>query len=281
MGFFSSIFKSKGGSSSSSAPPTPKFQPIPDQFETYEEVEEALRAAGLESSNLVIGIDYTKSNTWTGRRTFNGCCLHDLSTSEQNPYQQVIDMLGHTLAPFDDDNLIPVYGFGDVNTGDRACFNLNPSGEPCEGFEAVLDLYNQQTPSINLSGPTNFAPVINQTIDIVKQERGYHILVLIADGQVNAEKETVEAIVRASHYPMSIIMIGVGDGPWAMMEDFDDGLPKRKFDNFQFVPFHSTMQKYGKNKAAFALEALMEVPDQYRAIQKLQLLEALRSRMGG
>ena len=27
------------------------------------------------------------------------------------------------------------------------------------------------------------------------------------------------------------------------MEEFDDKLPKRKFDNFQFVPYYETMQK--------------------------------------
>jgi hypothetical protein len=44
---------------------------------------------------------------------------------------------------------------------------------------------------------------------------------------------TLEALVEASNYPISIVMIGVGDGPWGLMEDCDDLLPSRKFDNFQ------------------------------------------------
>jgi len=248
-----------------------EFVPIPDQFTTYEEVQAALRKAGLESSNLIIGIDFTKSNKWTGQTSFGGKCLHDITPNSLNPYQEVIQIVGETLSVFDDDGLIPVFGFGDIVTKDRSVFPFLRD-RPCNGFQEVLQLYNQITPTIQLAGPTSFAPLIRETINIVKEAKGYHILIIVADGQVTSLNDTIDAIVEASKHPISIIMVGVGDGPWDQMEEFDDGLPERDFDNFHFVEFHSILKKYDGSPYAFAVCALQEIPEQFSIITRLGLL---------
>ena len=76
----------KGTASPPIVPPLPtrselkkQFHVIKDNYNSLSEVQKALRNNGLESSNLIIGIDFTKSNNWTGERTFGGKCLHFLA----------------------------------------------------------------------------------------------------------------------------------------------------------------------------------------------------------
>ncbi|XP_033724744.1 E3 ubiquitin-protein ligase RGLG4-like isoform X2 [Pecten maximus] len=258
-----SIFNMFGGSS---------YDTILDKFSTLDEVQTAIRKAGLESCNLIFGVDYTASNLQQGIQSFGGRSLHDTRSGTPNPYQRVICILGETLEPFDDDGIIPAFGFGDVSTRGHGVFPFRTEGY-CHGFHDVLEAYNQITPNVRMSGPTNFAPLIRQAIDIVKKTKSYHILVIVADGQVTNEQDTINAIVEASRWPLSIVMVGVGDGPWEVMREFDDKIPHRKFDNFQFVDFNGVMSSSRNPQAAFALHALMEIPDQYKLIQKHGLLK--------
>ncbi len=94
---------------------------------------------------------------------------------------------------------------------------------PARGFEEVLHRYRELVPKVVMAGPTNFAPAIEAVCAIVAQTRMYHILLIIADGQVTNKAHTERAIVKASQLPLSILIVGVGDGPWDMMEEFDDG----------------------------------------------------------
>ncbi|XP_058747273.1 E3 ubiquitin-protein ligase RGLG4-like [Vicia villosa] len=264
-----------------------KYALIPDNFTSLQQVTSALRNEGLESSNLILGIDFTKSNEWTGRISFNNRSLHAIGDT-RNPYEKAISIIGKTLAPFDDDNLIPCFGFGDATTHDHEVFSFHADNSACHGFEEVLACYQKIVPNLSLSGPTSYAPVIEAAIDMVEKTNGqFHVLVIVADGQVTRyenngdgklspqEERTIKAIVDASSYPLSIVLIGVGDGPWGDMKKFDDKLPARDFDNFQFVNFNDIMSKKissSAKEAAFALAALMEIPFQYKATLELGLL---------
>ncbi|CAI0428169.1 unnamed protein product [Linum tenue] len=232
----------------------PKF--IADNFNSLNQVISALREAGLESSNLILGVDFTKSNEWSGRYSFHRKSLHAVG-SVTNPYEQAISIIGRTLSPFDEDNLIPCFGFGDVSTRDEYVFSFYPDHRPCRGFEEALARYREIIPHLQLSG------------SLVTRNPG------IPRGSCSPQEQaTLNSIVAASYYPLSIVLVGVGDGPWDAMKQFDDNIPHRAFDNFQFVNFTKIMSEKkdtSKKEADFALAALMEIPLQYRATQSLDV----------
>eukprot|EP00798_Chlamydomonas_sp_ICE-L_P010746 gene10746-17822_t len=278
-----------------------EFYKIADSFQTREEVTAALRQQGLESSNLIVAVDFTKSNEWTGKISNRGKCLHTAPyTGGVSPYEEVMTVIGKTLvvldddnlipcygfgdvmtvigktlAEFDDDNLIPCYGFGDISTADKGLFSFLPNDEPCVGMEAAVQRYKEVASDVRLSGPTSFAPAICQAMKAMKAMK------VTSNGKTGAlatvqEAATIKSIVAASELPLSIIMVGVGDGPWDMMETFDDLLPQRKFDNFQFVNYTKLALRFAndpvKRDVNFAKDALMEIPEQFKIIQTSGLL---------
>lgn len=232
-----------------------KFKRIPDRFETIEEVKKALRQEGLEACQLIVGVDFTKSNTWTGETSFGGRSLHSIE-GPPNPYLVALSLITRTLQDFDDDNLIPCYGFGDNFSRGNSVFSFYPGDSPAKGLDSLL---------------------LRQAMRHVYQNQmQFHVLLILADGQISSGcmQETMDAIVKATHFPLSIIMIGVGDGPWQAMQYFDDSLPTREWDNFQFVEFNKIMNNPSllneqRREASFALNALMELPDQYKIAQNM------------
>lgn len=75
----------------------------------------------------------------------------------------------------------------------------------------------------------------------------YFILLILTDGVITDMADTREAIVHASHLPMSVIIVGVGNADFSDMQmlDGDDGIlrsPKGEpvlRDIVQFVPFRN------------------------------------------
>lgn len=73
-----------------------------------------------------------------------------------------------------------------------------------------------------------------------------------------------EMVCKASKYPISITVIGLGDGPFDKMERFDNLKKGRDFDNFKFTDFTAFMKKAGRvenPELALASEVFMEIAD--------------------
>lgn len=251
------------------------FAAFRDRFSTFSEVSTAMRRAGLPDIHVIVGIDFSASNEWQGRRTFRGESLHAVRPGTQNPYQRALASLGSALGPLLHGNPVPAFGFGDAVTRDADIFPLIESGAPCLDFNDLMCAYTHTARKVQLSGPTSYAPLVQKAQEIAINSREFHVLLLLTDGQLSSAGETSsrKAIVAASQVaPLSLVVVALGDGPCPALVCWDDGLPERRFDNLQLVRHAEVTRGCRHPDAALALHALMEVPDQYRTAVQLGLL---------
>lgn len=154
--------------------------------------------------------------------------------------------------------------------------NGNLSHPYCAGVEEILQHYRNSLHSVQLYGPTNFAPVINNTISIAsnfQDGKHYFVLLIITDGIISDMHHTKRAIVNASSLPISIIIVGVGNADFDSMDELDSDDVRLSVDGryaerdiVQFVPLHKYLTKTGhayvKSQADLAKEVLAEIPYQ-------------------
>ena len=220
---------------------------------------------------LSIGIDFTGSN---GHPLDKGT-LHSIIDNKPSDYEKAIKACGDILAYYDYDQLFPVYGFGAIinSSEDKLasmCFNLNFENDPdIYTIDNIIKTYHDclKKEKLTFAGPTEFAPIINKVISkIEKNQLEYHILMILTDGVIDDLQETIDALVKGSFYPLSVIIIGIGDADFKNMEILDgDNVPlissigeKRMRDLVQFVPFN----KFQNDEKKLSNEVLEEIPRQ-------------------
>mmetsp|Transcript_31097 Transcript_31097/g.30550 ORF Transcript_31097/g.30550 Transcript_31097/m.30550 type:complete len:187 (+) Transcript_31097:1060-1620(+) len=160
---------------------------------------------------------------------------------------------------------------GEVNV--NHCFPLNGNylNPEVYGTSGILQTYRQTLPTIKLSGPTYFNPILKQMMTIVKSrlnQMSYNIFLILTDGEIHDMNETKDTIVEASDLPLSIIIIGVGKEKFKAMKELDgdknvlrnsQGKAAAR-DIVQFVKFKKFI---GSGHHLLAEKVLKEVPDQF------------------
>ncbi|KAJ8004880.1 hypothetical protein DPEC_G00140890 [Dallia pectoralis] len=223
---------------------------------------------------FTVAIDFTASNG----DPHNSCSLHYIHPYQPNEYLKALVAVGEICQDYDSDKMFPAFGFGarippDFKVSHDFPVNFNEENPECAGIQGVVEAYQNCLPKIQLYGPTNIAPIIQEVASSASQEMHtkeameYFILLILTDGVITDMADTREAIVQASHLPMSIIIVGVGSADFSDMQmlDGDDGIlrsPKGEpclRDIVQFVPFRNF--KHG-SPAELAKTVLAEVPNQ-------------------
>lgn len=191
--------------------------------------------------HFAVAIDFTASNGHpSDSRSLHA--LHQKRSPEdaqENPngYEIALRAVGDIIAQYDSLRMYPAFGFGaqlpvgsEGSLGDSSkdnsssLFHLNyRSTHPyCVDVASILGHYRETVSAVRFTEPTRLAPVIRHTSAIADRYsstsasdlgKHYFILLILTDGGgVDDLPETVAAIVSASGRPMSIVIVGVGDG---------------------------------------------------------------------
>uniref|UniRef100_A0A8C9ULJ2 Copine 7 n=1 Tax=Spermophilus dauricus TaxID=99837 RepID=A0A8C9ULJ2_SPEDA len=181
--------------------------------------------------HCTVAIDFTASNG----DPRNSCSLHHIPPHQPNEYLRALVAVGEVCQDYDSDKRFSALGFGarippKYEVSHDFAINFNPEDDECEGIQGVVEAYQNCLPQVQLYGPTNVAPIISKVARMAAAEERtgeasqYYILLILTDGVVTDMADTREAIVRASHLPMSIIIVGAGAGggmqrcwwPWVL-----------------------------------------------------------------
>uniref|UniRef100_A0A8C9UAF5 Copine 5 n=1 Tax=Scleropages formosus TaxID=113540 RepID=A0A8C9UAF5_SCLFO len=217
--------------------------------------------------------------------------LHYMNPYQMNAYAMALKAVGEIIQDYDSDKMFPALGFGaklppDGRVSHEFPLNGNVDNPYCNGMEGILEAYHQSLKTVQLYGPTNFAPVVNHVAryaEAVQDGSQYFVLLIITDGVISDMAQTKEAIVNAAKLPMSIIIVGVGQAEFDAMVELDGDeirissrgkLAER--DIVQFVPFRDYMDRTGNHvlsMARLAKDVLAEIPEQFISYMKSRAIK--------
>lgn len=220
--------------------------------------------AGLRY-NFTFAVDFSKNNTELHRET---AMIYS--------YYNALGQIGANLEPYDHDNIFFLYGLGahiNRQNSPNQCFALskNESGPQTKGSRGLQVTY---LTALNWIDPANVCclnKVIEKSMEFSRfspPEYEYNILIIFTYGSIDDIEQTISTIIDASMLPMSIILIGMGNGSTRKMEKLCCSEELKRIDkNSETYPARNIVQfysyqNYTNNTAKLVTEMMNKIPKQ-------------------
>jgi len=241
--------------------------------QTLEKIACNKESASEEKLNVLIGIDFSDSQ----KRIEKAQSTH-FKTSEDDltQYQAGLNGLFNLLYNLNGSQGIPMYGFGGIKASSSsksrkdneiACFPLNGnSSDPkIQSLDGAIEAYNQNILN-NLGGQSNLSEIIQKAISIaaynqLQDSKEYVVLVLLTDGVIHDIENTLNSLIEAANVPLSVIMIGMGDGDFESFENLDSQLGLFETARRDYVSF-IVYRDYEEDLNKLKNKLVQEIPEQ-------------------
>ncbi len=222
---------------------------------------------------MVVGTDFSKA-------------VHDTNLFAK--YQEALQKVLGILLYYDQDKKIPFYGFGGKlppnyqNSSNCFAMNGNIFQPQVDGLEELIRVFSSSL--TQEYGLCFLSEMIEKAIEhcekdqISQQNQNYYVLCLFVHNNIHDLDATINALIKANDYPLSIVVIGIGSSDFATFNYLDsepDSLnQKTQFrqylddnhlrDILQFVPY----ELHADDLSSLAQQVLFEVPGQFNAFMK-------------
>ncbi|VDK75390.1 unnamed protein product [Litomosoides sigmodontis] len=211
-----------------------------------------------------VAVDFTASNG----NPLDPSSLHYIHPHKFNPYMTALNAVTSVIGKYNRHGRIAALGFGaqtppDYKNGDAKDPHVN-------GIDGVLNAYRTSLLSVRPYAPTDYSEVIYHTYKfgaaVQRQGRSdhYFVLLIVTDGCVTNPERTVNAIVDCAELPVSIVIVGVGNGDFSPMRHLlsltlksSEGRLLRR-EIVTFVPYTNSM-----TSNELVTKLLLNVPRQF------------------
>jgi len=205
------------------------------EFEPFRDLAQKELFESLKFFSTV-AMDFTESNV----QPSNVKSLHYINHEEGaklNPYQDAIMNMDRLLTYFNSTMLIPFYGFGAFVPGGSSVefccdlYNFYAEKQHIIGVSGVLKVYGEIVGLMKFSGPTNLSPLFSHIVQTyfpspACNPYNYHILWILIDGDIDDQANAEESLKEAYNHGLSVIICGVGNAKFELMNQFSKGLLK-------------------------------------------------------
>uniref|UniRef100_A0A674K586 C2 domain-containing protein n=1 Tax=Terrapene triunguis TaxID=2587831 RepID=A0A674K586_9SAUR len=171
------------------------------QFNVYEVSADGAPPEPIKRTSQALG---SQAATVLGNPS-QSTSLHYMNPYQLNAYAMALKAVGEIIQDYDSDKMFPALGFGakippDGHVSHEFPLNGNADNPYCSGIEGILEAYHKSLKTVQLYGPTNFAPVVNHVARYIQLDGSqYFVLLIITDGVISDMAQTKEAIVNVSN----------------------------------------------------------------------------------
>ena len=218
--------------------------------------------------NTTFAIDFSETS---------GTNTHHL-VKDETTFSILMNNFINLLEPYNEDEFFYIYGFGfqfkeNLNEVPNMFPITQDIDRPSVAMKNIKSTYSNFLDNIKFSKiKTNLDLIIKQFNEKIKDNiddydiREYNVLLLFANNDINNEKEFYNEIILSSDLPISVVIIGLGKGPFTKLENVeknflnltDNNGNNAKRKNIKFISF----KNLGKNYQEIVKKSLVDIPDQ-------------------